>query len=71
MPKLNVIFNRPVRIGKNVYPKSLQAVEVDIPDADYKNSPFYKGMLKSGEMVIVGEQSAEAQKPAAPAPKGK
>ena len=50
MAKLNVIFSRPVRIEKNLYPASKRSVEID---EKHMESKLMKSLIESGEASIV------------------
>lgn len=46
---MNVIFNRPVKVGKVIYPKSKMSVDID---AKLLETPFMKALLEAGEISI-------------------
>ena len=53
----NVIFNRPIRLGKVVYPKSKRSVEVDDKLLVGK---FVDAKIKEGAIVIPAAPAAKA-----------
>ena len=60
----NVIFNRPVRFGKTVYPKSKRSKEVD---DKFLKGKFVDALVEAGSIVIIAPKAAAA--PVVPAPK--
>lgn len=67
MAMKNVIFNRPVRIGKVIFPKSKRSVEVEEKELE---SPFMQELIKLGDITVPAAPKAE-KAPAAPAPAAK
>jgi len=61
MAMQNVIFTRPVRIGKTVYPKSKRSVQVDSKALE---SGFIKALIANGSIVIPAAPAAPAAAPA-------
>jgi hypothetical protein len=57
MAMKNVIFNRPVRIGKTVYPKSKRSVPIDEKTLGEK---FYQTLIAEGGIVVVPTSAAPA-----------
>lgn len=62
MDFVNVIFNRPIRIGKTIYPRSKRSVSVE---ADSLKSKFILAKIESGDMTVIQPKAAA---PAAAAP---
>jgi hypothetical protein len=46
---MNVIFNRPVRIGKVVYPKSKRSVAID---DKLMEGNFIQQLIKDGDIIV-------------------
>lgn len=61
MALVNVIFTRPVRIKKMIYPKSKRSVAVDSADLE---SSFMKKLIEDGSVIVPVAKAA----PAAAAP---
>jgi len=59
MAKVNAIFNRPVRIGKVIYPKSKRSVEVE---ESALASKYMQLLIAQGSIVV-----PKKPEPAAPA----
>lgn len=66
MASVNVIFTRPVRVKKIVYPKSKRSVAVDSAALE---SSFMKKLIEEGSIIIPVAKAAPAA--AVPAKAGK
>ena len=67
MAKMNVIFNRPVKLGKVIYPKSKVAAEVEEKLLEGK---FIDALIADGDIAIQAAPKAK-EAPAKAAPKAK